>query len=311
MPPMSDSPPAPAPIVPDWIAIDWGTSNLRVWAMSAADEPLAEAQSDRGMGKLTPDAFEPALLDLIRPWLHGPMTAIACGMVGARQGWTEAPYARTPCTPSPAGLTRAPATTPGLAVDIIPGVSQDHPADVMRGEETQIAGFLHLNPGWDGILCLPGTHTKWVHLSAGEIVSFQTVMTGELFATLSTQTVLRHSVGADGWDDAAFAESLADTLSRPERLAGRLFSLRANSLLHGQTPQTGRARLSGLLIGAELAATRPYWLGQQVAIVGAGTVARLYQTALAAQGAQAILADTTAVTLAGLIAARRRQKGHA
>ena len=91
---------------PDWIAIDWGTSNLRVWAMSADDTPLAEAASDRGMGKLTPSEFEPALLALIAPWLHKPLTAIACGMVGARQGWTEAPYARTPCTPSPTAFTR-------------------------------------------------------------------------------------------------------------------------------------------------------------------------------------------------------------
>lgn len=291
---------------PDWIAIDWGTSNLRVWAMSGDDEPLAEAQSDRGMGKLTPPEFEPALLALIAPWLHKPLTALACGMVGARQGWTEAAYARTPCTPSPTTFTRAPTTTPGLTVHIIPGVSQDSPADVMRGEETQIAGFLHANPGWDGVLCMPGTHTKWVHLSAGEIVSFQTVMTGELFATLSAQTVLRHSMTAEGFDDAAFATAMSDTISRPERLAARLFSIRAESLLHGQTAAQARARLSGLLIGAELAATRAYWLGQQIAIIGDGKVARLYQQALATQGAQARLTDTTTITLAGLIAARRK-----
>ena len=291
---------------PDWIAIDWGTSNLRVWAMSADDTPLAEAASDRGMGKLKPEEFEPALLALIAPWLHKPLTALACGMVGARQGWTEAPYARTPCTPSPTTFTQAPPTTPGLTVHIIPGVSQDQPADVMRGEETQIAGFLHENPGWDGVLCMPGTHTKWVHLSAGEIVSFQTVMTGELFATLSSQTVLRHSMTAEGFDDAAFATAMSDTISRPERLAARLFSIRAESLLHGQTGPQARGRLSGLLIGAELAATRAYWLGQQIAIIGNGKVARLYQQALATQGARAQLTDTTTITLAGLIAARRK-----
>jgi 2-dehydro-3-deoxygalactonokinase len=293
-------------ITPAWIAVDWGTSNLRVWAMDAQDRPLATADSDRGMGKLKPEEFEPALLDLIQPWLHGPITAIACGMVGARQGWVEAAYARTPCTPSPTTFTEAPTTTPGLTVHIIPGVSQDQPADVMRGEETQIAGFLHDNPGWDGVLCMPGTHTKWVHLSAGEIVSFQTVMTGELFATLSSQTVLRHSMTAEGFDDDAFATAMSDTISRPERLAARLFSIRAESLLHGQTPAQARAHLSGLLIGAELAATRPYWLGQDIAIIGNGKVARLYQQALATQGAQARLTDTTTITLAGLIAARRK-----
>jgi hypothetical protein len=73
----------------------------------------------------------------------------------------------------------------------------------MRGEETQIAGFLAQNPGFDGVLCLPGTHTKWVHISAGEVVSFRSFMTGELFATVGPHSVLRHSVG-EGWDDAAF-----------------------------------------------------------------------------------------------------------
>ena len=58
----------------------------------------------------------------------------------------------------------------------------------MRGEETQIAGFLALNPKFDGVICLPGTHTKWVHISAGEIVSFRTFMTGEMFALLSQQS---------------------------------------------------------------------------------------------------------------------------
>ena len=61
---------------------------------------LAEATSDDGMGKLTRDGFEPALLRLIGPWLAGwPGPVVACGMVGSRQGWCEAPYRAVPCTP--------------------------------------------------------------------------------------------------------------------------------------------------------------------------------------------------------------------
>ena len=296
---------------PDWIAVDWGTSNVRAWAMSASGAVLDGAGSAKGMASLTRDGFESALIEMIGPWLSGPMTVIACGMVGARQGWIEAPYATAPCPPLPAGLITAPATTPGLSVRIIPGIRQNAPADVMRGEETQIAGFIAQNPGWDGVLCLPGTHTKWVRISAAEVISFQTFMTGELFATISTQTVLRHSVAAEGWDDTAFSQSLSDSMARPERLAARMFSLRAESLLHGLTGAAARARLSGLLIGAELAGARPYWLGQQIAIIGAGTVARLYQSALAAQSAPATLADAESVTLAGLTAAWAAQRGPA
>jgi 2-dehydro-3-deoxygalactonokinase len=298
-------------VKPDWIAVDWGTSNVRAWAMQG-NSPLGEADSDRGMSKLAPDEFEPALIELIRDWTDGSSrtetTVIACGMVGARQGWVEAPYARTPCGPLPRGLTPAPVKRQGLSVHIIPGIAQSEPADVMRGEETQIAGFLALNPGWDGILCMPGTHTKWVHVSAGEVVSFQTFMTGEMFATLSTQTVLRHSVGQEGWDETAFDTALSDGMARPERLAARLFALRAEHLLHGHAPEAARARLSGLLIGAELAGARPYWLGQQIAVIGAGRVAATYVHALGLQSAHAEMADGTAVTLAGLSAAHARLK---
>jgi 2-dehydro-3-deoxygalactonokinase len=295
-------------IAPAWIAVDWGTTNLRAWAMSAADRPMTRAESDRGMARLSgPAAFEPALLALVGPWLGGrKVSVIACGMAGARQGWREAPYARTPCPPLAGDLVPAPVTTPGLSVLIVPGLAQDDPADVMRGEETQIAGYLRQTAGRDGFLCLPGTHTKWVHLAAGRIEGFRTVMTGELFATLSTQTVLRHSVTTQGWDDVAFTTALAEGMARPGALTARLFGLRADGLLHGAAPETARARLSGLLIGAELAATRPFWEERDVTIIGAGPLARLYQTALSTQDVRARLADATAVTLAGLTAARHR-----
>ncbi|MEM9551586.1 MAG: 2-dehydro-3-deoxygalactonokinase, partial [Pseudomonadota bacterium] len=185
---------------------------------------------------------------------------------------------------------------------------QNAPADVMRGEETQIAGFIALNPGWDGVICLPGTHTKWAEISAGEVVSFQTFMTGEMFALLGQESVLRHSVGSDGWDAVAFVEAIADAIARPERLAAQLFSVRARDLLEGTAPAVARSRLSGMLIGAELAAARPYWLGQQIAVIGAAASAKPYADALVAQGAPATIADASRMTLAGLTAAHRALK---
>ncbi len=102
----------------------------------------------------------------------------------------------------------------------------------MRGEETQVAGFLSATPDFDGTLCLPGTHTKWVQISAGEIVSFRTVMTGDLFAALAGHTVLRHSIGAGAHGPKpAFLDAVADAMARPEALTARLFSLRAEGLL--------------------------------------------------------------------------------
>ena len=292
---------------PDWIAVDWGTSNMRAWAMTSGGSVLADVRSDQGMGGLAPDAFAPALRQAIAGWDHAGVPIIACGMVGARQGWIEAPYAQTPCTATPQGFTKPDAGD--LDVHIIAGVMQANPADVMRGEETQIAGFLARNKNWDGVICLPGTHTKWVHVSADEIVSFQTYMTGDLFAAIAGHTVLRHSVTADGWDDNAFDAGIADAMDRPEKLAARLFSLRAEGLLNAMPNATARARLSGLLIGAELAGAKAYWIGQQIAVIGAGGLSALYVRALAAQSAPATQVKGDAITLAGLTAAYRRLKG--
>ncbi len=292
-------------VTPDWIAVDWGTSQLRVWAM-AGGRVLAAASSEDGMGRLSPEGFQPALLRLTEPWLTtGQMPVIACGMVGARQGWAEAPYRPVPCAPVVPGALMPVAADPRLAVRFVPGLSQRKPAaDVMRGEETQIAGVLATLPDFDGIVCLPGTHTKWAHLSAGEVVSFQTFLTGEMFALLAGQSVLRHSVGASGWDDAAFAEAVADAITSPARVSARLFGLRAEALLANLAPETARARLSGLLIGAELAAARPYWLGQRVVIVAADGIAHAYAAALAAQGVVAELLPAEQMTLAGLTLAQ-------
>ncbi|WP_108815434.1 2-dehydro-3-deoxygalactonokinase [Loktanella sp. Alg231-35] len=301
---MSDS-----TIKANWIAVDWGTSNMRAWAMSASGTVLAEACSDKGMGQLSQDQFEGVLLDVVGDWIAGPTTIVACGMVGSRQGWVEAPYAAVPCPTIPDGFAHAVTRDAALSVHVIPGIKQMNPADVMRGEETQISGFLARNPNWDGVICLPGTHTKWAHISAQEVVSFQTFMTGELFATIAEQTVLQHSIAVDGWDKDAFLAGLDTALARPERLASRLFSLRAEGLLHGLDGASARARLSGLLIGAELAGSKPYWLGQQIAVIGDSGLSRLYVDALATQGAPATQVNATSVTLAGLTAAYQRLKG--
>lgn len=292
-------------ITADWIAVDWGTTHLRAWAMQGAT-PLANATSDAGMARLDRDEFEAALLSLVDPWLgSGRTPVIACGMVGAQQGWVEAPYQTVPAKPLAARSVQVQAADTRIAVHIIPGLCQTTPPDVMRGEETQIAGFLALNPGWDGVVCLPGTHTKWVQVSAGEVVSFQTFMTGELFGLLGQHSVLRHSIAADGWDESAFHDALDATLSRPETLAAKLFQLRANDLLQGLPAETARARLSGMLIGAELAAARAYWLGQQLALIGASETTQPYASALKRQGVPVTLTDASRMTLAGLTAAYR------
>lgn len=142
---------------PDWLAVDWGTTRLRVWLMRDDGSVIERRDSDKGMGRLEKDDFAPALTELVADALpaRGTLPTIMCGMVGSRQGWAEAPYATAPCEAP--GLEDATCFQSGaLNVFILPGVKQTAPADVMRGEETQISGLVANEPAFDGALCLPG-----------------------------------------------------------------------------------------------------------------------------------------------------------
>ena len=292
----------------DWIAVDWGTSSLRVWAIGSGGAVLARGASTDGMGSLKPDGYEPAMLRIVGPWLKAgaaSVPVVVCGMAGARQGWREAPYRSVPCAPI-AGDGLMPVETQDcrLAVRIIPGLSQASPADVMRGEETQLAGLVAKLEGSGATVCMPGTHSKWARIEAGVVASFRTFMTGELFAIAAGHSVLRHSVSDAGQDEPAFLEAVGEMLANPELLTGALFSVRARSLLSGAGKEAGRARLSGLLIGAELGATRSLWQGNRVHLVGAPALVESYALALHHAGGETVVEDGEALTLAGLKAAR-------
>lgn len=296
-----------------WIAVDWGTTQLRAWALAADGQVLHRASSARGMGSLAVDQFEGALLELIDGWLPADRVTevVACGMVGARQGWREAPYAEVPCAPQTMGRMISPVVSDGrVRVSIIPGLCQRSPADVLRGEETQIAGLLAEWPDYHGVVCLPGTHSKWAEVRAGQVLGFQTFMTGELFALLSQQSVLRHGMQGDQpLDRSAFDAGLQAATERP--LLGALFGLRAESLLAGLAPAAARSRLSGLLIGQELAGLPERWQGLPVCVIGDGEAAERYRHALATLGITALILDAEQVTLAGLAAAHQHAQGGA
>lgn len=294
----------------EWIGVDWGTTNLRAWAM-AGDRVHDVAARPLGMGALKRGEFEPALLETVGGWLADGRTVpvVACGMVGARQGWAEAPYVRVPSHPfAAARCARVATTDPRIAVTIVHGMSQLDPPDVMRGEETQLAGLLAMEPGFSGTACLPGTHTKWATLGRGRVVGFRTFMTGEMFALLKEQSILRHSVGDETeLDDGAFAEAVTEGAAAPGALAAWLFSTRARGLVGTMRPAEALGRISGLLIGMEVCAMRAAWIERPLALIGAPALCDRYTRALALLGAPALTTiDAERCTLAGLAAAHRQ-----
>jgi 2-dehydro-3-deoxygalactonokinase len=289
----------------DWIAADWGRERLRAWAMAADGTPRGEARTGAGTAALGGHGFEAALLDVVSDWLGERTLVLACGDVGGPDGWADAPCPEVPCAP-PSGdrAMRASATDARLDLRLLPGLRQARPADVMRGEETRIAGLLRQEPGFDGVLCLPGAQTRWVQISAGEVVSFRSFLTGELIALLSDGPTLSQAVAGTGWDEAAFESALGDAMARPALVTSDLAGLRATHEVQGQAPAVARARLAGLLTGLELAGARPYWLGQRLAVIGPPEEARRYAAALAAQGAAPETHHGDSLVIEGLAAAR-------
>jgi 2-dehydro-3-deoxygalactonokinase len=295
-------------IVADWIAADWGTSRLRVWAMGADGAPLAAAAADTGMGGLAPGEYDAALLALVGGWLRADRVTpvVVCGMAGAREGWAPAPYAdiATPLARIAADPA-IPVADPRLSVRILPGLRQMTPPDVMRGEETQLAGLLAMEPDFDGVAVLPGTHSKWARVVAGRVGAFRSFMTGEIFALLASRSVLRHSMPADmgGLDEAAFRAAVLETSRRPEQAAADVFGVRAASLLGQATANEAAGRLSGLLIGAELAAAAALFGDAPATLIGEPALCDWYGKALALTGRAARTVDPASAVLAGLTAA--------
>ena len=287
------------------IAADWGTSNLRIWGIDHRGHVINTINNGKGMASLIPSEFEPYLISLIESWLpkegNAKCPIIICGMAGAKNGWKEAAYLKAPCPPiNKKKIIQVETDDQRISVSIVPGIMQTSPPDVMRGEETQIAGYLSKNPDFDGIICLPGTHTKWAHISANEIVSFKTFMTGEIFLSLSERSILKSSVQSNDFDSTSFLEAFEDTYSNPALLSSKLFGLRAADLLENTSTKFLKSKLSGYLIGCELAGAKSYWLGQNIIMIGNNDLCILYQKALKKLGINTTIESTQNVTLNGL-----------
>ncbi|WP_447528416.1 2-dehydro-3-deoxygalactonokinase [Vreelandella sp. TE19] len=305
----------------DWIAADWGSSNLRVWAMDQNDQVIAQEKSDKGMLALSSNEYEGELYRLVTPWLaEKKVDVLVCGMAGARQGWREAAYLALPAALDrlSQGAVHPPLDNQALKVHLLPGVSQRQTSegfDVMRGEETQLAGLVADTPEFNGLACLPGTHAKWARLENGALTRFATFLTGELYELLARQSVLRHSIGDDENDktsNAAFQNAVRESFQTPARFSSQLFRLRAQDLLDSSLPQGVRrksvlaARLSGLVIGLELAGAAALTReGESVTLIGGQALTRRYGLALDAIERPYQIFDGDTAVIKGLSLARR------
>ena len=293
---------------PVLLACDWGTTNLRGWTLDAAGAVVAETELSIGVAALAPGEAGQRFEQEVRPALGAQgLPAILCGMVGSNLGWALAPYAD--CPAGFADLARA-ALRVAPQVSIIPGLrcaGLTGAPDVMRGEETQILGWLAQRPERQSgrhLICHPGTHAKWVVVEQGRIVRFVTAMTGELFSVLSKHSVLKNDAPAT--DTAAFEAGLA-AAGDGGALGARLFSARSRVAGGDARPESTPSYLSGLLIGAEVASL-PALLGRgdaPVVLLGDRALCGHYQRALQKRSIAAETFDGKAAAIAGLLAVHR------
>jgi 2-dehydro-3-deoxygalactonokinase len=268
-----------------YVAVDWGTSSFRLWLIDQTGDVLGERRSHEGMmaaGKLGFPAVLQSHLEAVGAAPGLPV--VVCGMAGARQGWVEAGYVDTPARL--ASILKQAVPVPGQDRDIriLPGIAQRDPKapDVMRGEETQLLGALGVDAADDAVVCMPGTHSKWVRTSGGTVERFATFMTGELFDAVSRQTILSHAVtGADEAEDIdAFRSAVIAAFEKPAFAANLLFQVRSGQLLYGGKPAAARERISGTLIGLELAAGLAGEIPRAgITLIASGRLQRLYQLA--------------------------------
>lgn len=312
-------------------AVDWGTSSFRLWLLDAAGAALAERRSGEGMLTAGTEGFG-AILEKHLAAAGAPpsLPVVVCGMAGARQGWIEAPYVTLPAGLDGilAGAVPVPGQAAGQAagqgsgqdagqarkIRILPGLAQrsaDEP-DVMRGEETQLAGVLPLFASGRHVICMPGTHSKWVEAEGGVIAGFRTWLTGELFSVLSRQSILRHSLGESVApalpDTPAFVTACRDALAQGGDIGPSLFRIRAATLLQDLQPADAAATLSGLLIGSEIASARRLFdlPAGEVILVASGPLGSLYAAALKLASCAVLQADADEAVRAGLFEAARR-----
>jgi 2-dehydro-3-deoxygalactonokinase len=296
---------------PTFIAGDWGTSHLRLHLCDSNGIPL-ESCNGPGASQVKGE-FSAVLTAATAGWrtAHGNLPTVLCGMVGSSIGWVNVPYLSCPC--SPARIAKAGARLEGGNVVIAPGLScrnANGAPDVLRGEETQMLGALQLDPALGTgrrLLCLPGTHTKWVLLEDGIVREFATAATGELFAVIRQHSVLvRADPAVHSEMSPRFDQAVKQVAANPDAsLLQLLFECRSRQVTGEFTSQNALDYLSGLLIAAEVTAgLRAYAPnsppGRELTIIGTPDLARRYAAVLATHGVLASTMSGANASLAGL-----------
>lgn len=290
-----------------FILVDWGTTRFRAFLVE--DSVIIDrVVSAEGVSALSQGQHAGVFHRHCGHWLAAePSLAVALvGMVGSREGWRMAPYVACPAGPAAVadammevdlGDGREGYIVPGLTSEPQPGA-----IDVMRGEETLAFGA----GVEDGLICLPGTHPKWVEMTEGRIARFATYFTGEMYALLRHESMIGRPA-TEPEDPAGFDLGL-DAAERNCGAAGArvgllhlIFGARAAAVTGRLSTAALGPYISGLLTGDEInGAFSLFRKPDAVTIIGGAERAHLFARALGRHGVAARLVASEEALIIGL-----------
>lgn len=269
-----------------YIAIDWGSTNLRAWHYENG-ECVDQRRSEAGVTRLAGRTAAEVFAEVTAGWPADRVPVVMAGMVGSNAGWQPVPYLSCPAALDQLAshLTRV-----ENKAWIVPGMSVERADNynVMRGEETQLLGAatLHAAP----LYVMPGTHAKWVDVEGTEVRDFRTVMTGELHHLLLTHSLIGAGLPDQQENSAAFHDGL-ERGAQDTSILSRLFEVRAAHVLGARDRRHVSEFLSGLLIGHEVAQMTQHITpdpAQPIVIIAGDALARRYQQALQVIGLESV-----------------------
>jgi len=278
----------------DIIGINWGSSNFRAFLIASDGRVRDAIEQPRGVAGLDRAQMQAMVGEVAARW---PQAAriYASGMIGSNIGWSDAGYADCPTSLAQLASRLHEVHIGEVPVSIVPGLAcrrlADDAPDIMRGEETELLGLIAAGAvPCDGLVALPGTHSKWVRLQEGAVVEFMTAMSGEIFDRLTAAGLLASVVDGPAGQGAAFSAGLRAGHQGGLGLGTALFGARARVIRGELARRDGASYLRGLLIGAELADVLHLWpdaFDRPVPLVGAAPVCALYAAALHELGGDA------------------------
>lgn len=258
-----------------FFSCDWGTSTFRLRLIDATTQQvLSSVTSQQGIAEtfslFKQSNFGPnerqsfyrnfllqqvAKMDASLTGSLHDIPIILSGMASSSIGMIELPYKELPFATDGNDLVLHTLLQAEGGLGKIVVVSGARTAtDVLRGEETILAGCDAPHDKHERLYIFPGTHSKHLTVKNGQAVNFTTYVTGEVFDLMANQSILSASIANNGREDEDLGQHFDEgvKLGSQSNLLSSMFKVRARQLFKEGSPQENYDYLSGLLIGCEL-----------------------------------------------------------